>query len=209
MPEALPSHTLASVLSRIQGGRLEGDPELARKLDVAFGKHEAQLHRFCAKELRGVSPAETEEVVQDVLLEAWSKLDGYRPERPFRAFLWAIASNKCANVRRKRRDVLSEDGLFDPGDEVPNVLGKLADADRDAIVDEAANRVLDQSEQEVIHLRWVLDYPNEDIAEQMGMGSPDEVRVVVQRSKRRLAKEIVRILEERSIGQSLLEPNRS
>jgi RNA polymerase sigma-70 factor (ECF subfamily) len=188
---------------------LGGDAELARKLDVAFGKHEAQLHRFCAKELRGVSVAEVDEVVQDVLLEAWSKLDGYRPERPFRAFLWAIASNKCANVRRKRRDVLSEDGLFDPGDETPNVLSKLADADRDAIVDEAANRVLDASEQEVIHLRWVLDYANEDIAEQMGMASTDAVRVVVQRSKRRLAKEIVRILEERSIGRSLLEPNRT
>jgi RNA polymerase sigma-70 factor (ECF subfamily) len=208
MPRALPSHTLASVLSRIQAGRLDGDAELARKLDVAFGKHEAQLQLFCAKELRGVSAAEVDEVVQDVLLEAWSKLEGYRPDRPFRAFLWGIALKKCANVRRKRRDVLSEDGLFDPGDEAPNVLGTLADAERDAIVDEAANRVLDASEQEVIHLRWVLDYPNEDIAEQMGMASTDEVRVVVQRSKRRLAKEIVRILEERSIGQSLLEPNR-
>jgi len=207
VPEHLPSHTLASVLSRIQAGRLDGDPELARKLDVAFGKHEAQLHRLCTRELRGLSTAEVDEVVQDVLLEAWSRLDGYRPERPFRAFLWAIASNKCANVRRKQRDVLSEDGLFDPGDETQNVLGKLADADRNAIVDEAATRVLDTSEQEVIHLRWVLDYANEDIAEQMGMASADEVRVVVQRSKRRLAKEIVRILEERSIGRSLLEPN--
>ena len=64
----------------------------------------------------------------------------------------------------------------------------MADADRDAIVDEAANRVLDASEHEVIHLRWVLDYANEDIAEQMGMASTDAVRVVVQRSKRRLAK---------------------
>jgi RNA polymerase sigma-70 factor (ECF subfamily) len=207
MPRALPSHTLVSVLSRIQAGRLDGDPELARKLDVAFGKHEAALQRFCAKELRGVSAAEVDEVVQDVLLEAWSKLEDYRPDRPFRAFLWAIAWTKCAHVRRKRRDVLSEDGLFEPEDETPNVLGKLAEALRDAIVDEAANRVLDASDQEVIHLRWVLDYPNEDIAEQMGMASADEVRVVVQRSKRRLAKEIVRILEERSIGQSLLEPN--
>ena len=208
MPRALPPHTLVSVLSRIQAGRLDGDPELARKLDVAFGKHETQLQRFCAKELRGVSAAEVDEVVQDVLLEAWSKLEGYRPDQPFRAFLWAIAWKKCANVRRKRRDVLFEDGLFDPEDETPNVLAKLTDAVRDAIVDEAANRVLDASDQEVIHLRWVLDYPNEDIAEHMGMASTDEVRVVVQRSKRRLAKEIVRILEERSIGLSLLEPNR-
>ena len=68
-------------------------------------------------------------------------------------------------------------------------------------------RVLDASDQEVIHLRWVLDYANEDIAEQMGMASADEVRVVLQRSKRRLAKEIARMLEERSIGPSLLEPN--
>ena len=209
MPDGVPSHTLASVLSRIQAGGVASDPEVARKLDAAFGKHEARLHRFCARELRGVSAAEVEEVVQDVLLEAWSKLDGYRPERPFRAFLWAIASKKCANLRRKRRDVLTEDGLFDPGDEAPNVFATLADADRDAIVDEAANRVLDASEQELIHLRWVLDYPNEDIAEQMGMASADEVRVVVQRSKRRLANEIVRILEERSIGPSLLGPHRS
>src|SRR5262245_34132396 len=104
MPEGLPSHTLASVLSRIHAGAIHGDAELARTLDVAFGKHEPQLHRLRARELRGA----------------------------------------------------------------PGVLGKLGDADRDAIVDEAANRVLDAWEREVI----------------------------------------VRILEERTIGPSLLNPHR-
>ena len=60
---------------------------MSRGSDVAFGKHEAQLYRFCAKELRGVSDAEVDEVVQDVLLEAWSKLEGIghsllQPNRP-------------------------------------------------------------------------------------------------------------------------------
>ena len=63
--------------------------------------------------------------------------------------------------------------------------------------------------EQVRPLEDFLVMPDEDIAEQMGMASTDAVRVVVQRSKRRLAKEIVRILEERSIGQSLLEPNRT
>jgi RNA polymerase sigma factor (sigma-70 family) len=199
------SHTLAGVLSRIQAGaRGADDPELARKLDQAFAKHESDLRRRCRKELRGASAERVDEIVQDVLLEAWAKLPVYRAETEFRGFLWGIARLKCANARRKSSDVLTEDGLLKEGSEEQHVLARLADEQRDALIEEASNNVLDAADQELVQLRWVLDYPLDDVVERLGFADNREASVALQRCKRRLEKEILRLLQQRGLGQSFL-----
>lgn len=201
---APPSHTLAGVLSRIQGGQRSSDQDLSRRLNEAFSKHEDALKRYCTKELRGFPAEGVEEVAQEVLMEAWNKLPGYRPEESFRAFLWGIASRKCANARRKRHETPSEDGFLDTDSEERSILARLADQERDLLVDQASQSVLSRTEQEVVHLRWVLDYPYEDVARLAGLASSDEVRVVLQRCKRRLSTEVRRLLLERGAGESFL-----
>jgi RNA polymerase sigma-70 factor, ECF subfamily len=194
--ERLAPHTLAGVLSKLQRGERD-DPELSRRLDVAFAKHESWLHHRCGDELRGFPAEAVEEVVQDVLLTAWRRLPEYRPEHRFRAWLGAIALRRCSNARRKRWDVLSEDGLFDPSDDVPSVFDALVAEERDAVVREAAAAVLDVQDRTVVELRYVHSYPSEHIAELAGLEGPEQVRVVLQRAKRRLAKEL-----ERRLGAS-------
>jgi len=201
---ALPSHTLTGVLSRIQRGEQGTDPDLARRLDLAFEKHEHQLRLHCRGELRGFPETVVEEVVQDVLLEAWIKLPAYQPREHFRAFLWRIASLKCANVRRKRRDLLTEDGLLEVGSEERTVIARLYEEERNALVDEAAKNVLDDVDQELVHMRWTLDLPLADIAEQLGLPDDNAARVRLQRCKRRMRKEIQRLLTERGLGESFL-----
>jgi RNA polymerase sigma-70 factor, ECF subfamily len=198
------AHTLAGVLSRLQGGDARPDPELAAQLDRAFDKHHASLARYVGRELRGFPAEVVEEVVQDVLLQAWQGLPSYRPDQPFRAFLWGIAARKCANVRRKKRDLLSEDGVVDPTAGDAPLIGRLADAERDELVRRAAANVLGPDDQEIVQLRWVLDYPLDDIADQLGFGSSDEVRVALQRCKRRMSKEIARMVAELGHGSSFL-----
>jgi RNA polymerase sigma-70 factor, ECF subfamily len=198
-----PPHTLASVLSRLQAGGRD-DPELATALDRAFGKHAALIERFCRSELRGFPPEQVEEVVQDVFLAAWNALPTYRPDHPFRAFLWRIASNKCVSARRRKRDLLSPDGLFDPASSERGALDGLEDLERAELVAEAARNVLDPRDQEVVHLRFVLDYPLEDVAAHGGLASANEVRVALQRCKRRLERELRRLLVERGVGESFL-----
>jgi RNA polymerase sigma factor (sigma-70 family) len=196
-------HTLACVLDRLrQEGR--GAPDLERALDRAFAKHTDRLRAYCRRELRGFSAEVVEEVTQDVLLEAWNKLPTYRAETRFGAFLWAIAEFKCANARRKRRDVLSEDGLLEVVSGERSVLALLSDEQRNELVGEAARNVLDNKEQDVVHLRWVLDYSYEDIASWLCVDDKNQLRVILQRCKNRMRKEIARLLTEKGHGYSFL-----
>lgn len=202
------SHTLAGVLTRLREGNRAADPELGEALDRAFGKHTEALERYCARELRGFSAENVEEVAQDVLLEAWRLLPVYQRDQPFRAFLWGIASKKCANLRRRIRDVLSEDGEVELEAQERSVLGRIADEARNQLVDTAARNVLSPQEQEMAHLRWVMDYPYEEIARQLDLPSSDAVRVGLQRCKRRLYGELTRLLAERGLGESFLDEGR-
>lgn len=203
-PRTPPAHTLAGILTRMRRGERD-DPDFEHQLGLAFSKNDTRLRNHCRRELRGFGDERIDEVVQDVKLEAWRWLvaERYRPDEHFRAFLFAVAVNVCRNVRRKRRDVLSEDGLFDPGSEERSALQRLGDDERDAVVEQAL-RALDPADQDVVHLRYMLDYPYEDVAEQAGLSSVNDVRVALQRSRRRLEREIRRLLDERGLGESFL-----
>lgn len=196
------SATLAGVLSRLH--RDADDPELRARLDAAFSKHHVALRARVRRELRGHSEELVEDTVQEVLLVAWSKLADH-DGRHFKAWLLAIAGRVCANVRRKRRDQLSDDGLFDPGSEAESVYAVLRREERERLFLEAARRVLDARDQEVVYLRYELELPAEEIARAAKLDEVDEVRVILQRSKRRLAKELARVMEERGHGRSLFQ----
>lgn len=199
-PAAL--HTLAGVWSRIR--ETDRTPTLEAKLGEAFAKHADKLLAYCRRELRGLPEELAQETTQDVLLEAWNKLPTYEPVAPFRSFLWAIARLKCANVRRKRRDRLTEDGVVDPESEAASALAGLEYAERNALIEEAARNVLDAREQDVVQLRWVQDYPYDEIIELLGIADREAVRITLVRCKRRLEREIPRLLAERGLGTSFL-----
>jgi RNA polymerase sigma-70 factor (ECF subfamily) len=198
-----PANTLASVLSRIRAGeRGADDPQLAQRLDDAFSRYEAPLRRLCQRELASFPRQEVEEALQQVLLVAWTRLPEFRAEARFRSWLFGIATRTCANMRRRRREVLADDGLFEPGDPAEPVLSRLRREERDEVLQSAAAAVLDAQEQEVIYLRYVLESSAEEIARDAHLKSVDEVRVVLQRCQRRLRREIGRRLEELGHGVS-------
>ena len=152
--------------------------------------------------MRRHAEPEIEELVQEVLVEAWAKLPNYVPNARFRAYLKRIALNKCANARRNKRDALTEDGELDPVSDEPDALRRLEDQQRNQMLEEAARAVLDPLEQEIVQLRYVYDYPLEEIAQRLTsrpgervLRDANEVRVALQRIRRRLMAEIARRLK--------------
>jgi RNA polymerase sigma factor (sigma-70 family) len=201
----LPSSTLMGVLSRIKAGELgDQDPALRQRINAAFAKHHRRLHALVASELRGWSEQQVEDTVQEVLAIAWRKLPGH-DGRSFRAWLFAIATHECLNLRRKRRESLpGDDALFDAAADVESAYGRLRRAEREGLLRACADAVLDASEQEIVHMRYELDLPREEIARLAGLEDADAVRVVLQRARRVLVKEIERRLVALGHGTSLL-----
>lgn len=200
--------TLNGVLSKLKAGaRPEDDPELARRLDAAFARHQERLRSHVGRELRGFPPQQIEETLQDVLLTAWKRLPEH-DGRHFRAWLLAIASGHCANVRRKKRDALTDDGLFDPGDEVGSVYAALRREERERLFQAAASRVLEPRDQEVLYMRYELELPSDEIARLVGFAHPDEVRVTLQRCRRRLVVELEEQMKALGHGVSVYRAGR-
>ena len=196
--------TLDGVLRRVKAGdRGETDPVLRARIDAAFGKHEPRLRAFVTRELRRFSAEQVEDTVQQVLAIAWTKLaehDG----TSFRAWLFGIARNECANVRRKCTEILlDEDALFEVPSPAASAYRELQRAERERVLLDAAARVLDPLDQEIFYLRHVDDVPRDEIARLLGLAGAEEVRVALQRGKRRLADELERTLAELRHSRSL------
>jgi RNA polymerase sigma-70 factor (TIGR02960 family) len=93
------------------------DPIVAAAIagdEAAFAKlvarHRGELHVHCYRML--ASFEDTEDVLQETLLRAWSKRDTFNGPSLFRAWLYRIATNACIDViRQKARDVPTMDSF--------------------------------------------------------------------------------------------------
>jgi RNA polymerase sigma factor (sigma-70 family) len=191
-PRTPEDHTLHGVLTQVHLGERDA-PEVVARMDAAFARETERVRGWARAELRGYAEAEVEEVVQEVLADAWAQLGQYVPNARFAAWLRRITLNKCASHRRRRRDAMTEDGELDPESGLPDVLARLEEQERIARLERAAAEVLDDLEQEIVVLRYVHDYPLAEIPQRLGAGragapkDADQVRVALQRIRRRLA----------------------
>ena len=69
------------------------------------------IYRYCLRMLRQEETAQ--EVTQEVMLRALSKIQHYDPQRSFKTWLFSIARNACIDHHRKKRPMASaETDLF-------------------------------------------------------------------------------------------------
>jgi RNA polymerase sigma-70 factor (ECF subfamily) len=81
------------LVSRARGGDLDAFAELVER-------HRAVVRRV-ARRIAG--PSEADDVTQDAFLRAYHRLDGYRGEGAFRAWLLQIANNAALTALGRRR----------------------------------------------------------------------------------------------------------
>ena len=86
-----------------------GDQEAFRQLVL---RHHRMVINVAFRALGELSLAE--DVAQDVFIKVYKALPGYRHDKPFKHWLHRVAANAATDVLRRRRPVVSLDGLEQP-----------------------------------------------------------------------------------------------
>ena len=112
----------------------------------------------------------SEELFQEVFLAVWTKRRQYQFPRPFKAWLYAIAANKCHAVARARRlaaVALEEEAPWSPAASGPSPEDTLVATETAALVSAAVTRLPAQQRAVVVLRIWEgMSYA--EIAETVG-----------------------------------------
>ncbi|MFH1466978.1 MAG: sigma-70 family RNA polymerase sigma factor [Pseudomonadota bacterium] len=191
------------LLVRLRAAAAEGTAP-TRSLDLGverlFARHQQRVFRVCLR-FSG-DPETARELAQEALLVAFRKLPEFEGQARFGTWLYGIARNLCLNRLRKKGELLSEDGIVEVGDPGVSALTALTRQERETLVREAAASLTDE-EQEAVHLRYVEGLPRECIEGLLGLGD-GQARVVLQRCKRHLQREVRARLAAMGHGSSFL-----
>jgi RNA polymerase sigma-70 factor, ECF subfamily len=140
-----------------------------------------RLHRYCARMTGSVMDGE--DVVQEVLFEAYRKLDQYDNARALAPWLFGIAHNRCIDLLRRRcvreeaEAAAAIPELFSPA--LPSALG----------IGRAVERLvihLPPKERACVLLKDVLDYTILEIADLVG-STEGGVKAALSRGRGKLA----------------------
>lgn len=84
--------------SELIGCVLAGDPAA---FTPVVERHQTAVYHLCYRMLGNAN--EAEDAAQEAFVRAYSQLDRYDPARPFKTWLFAIASHHCIDRLRRRR----------------------------------------------------------------------------------------------------------
>jgi RNA polymerase sigma-70 factor (ECF subfamily) len=90
----------ATLVVRARGGDL-------RSYELLVQRYQGPIYRLAARML--ASRADAEDVVQDVFLTAWRRLDQLEQDSAFVGWLYRTATNRCLNVIRNRKPLAEAD----------------------------------------------------------------------------------------------------
>lgn len=138
-------------------------------IDALISAHKMRIYRLALSMLD--DPAEADEATQDTFIAAINRLDSYRGESSFGTWLYAIALNMCRERLRKRRTrerlalVMRALRRTDSAEHPEQtVIQREADATLWRAI-----RKLDDTQREVVILRYYHDLRQEDIARITGV----------------------------------------
>ena len=138
------------------------------------------LHRYCARMTGSVMDGE--DVVQEVLFEAYRKLDKFDESRPMKPWLFRIAHNRCIDFLR-RRAVRDE---AEVAAAVPEATESAEPALGTGKAVEHLVLTLPPKERACLLLKDVFDYSLEEIAELVD-STVGGVKAALNRARTKLA----------------------
>jgi RNA polymerase sigma-70 factor (ECF subfamily) len=125
------------------------------------------------------------DMAQDVLLQAYERLDQFEGRAVFSSWLFVIARNRCLN--EMRRDHWTDDEELDlVPDERVRFDESLDEASRAARLLVLMNEVLDPVERKAVWLRYTERMPVETITALLSLDGKSGARGLLQRARRKL-----------------------
>jgi RNA polymerase sigma-70 factor (ECF subfamily) len=144
-----------------------------------YDRHVERVYRHIY--YRVGNQADAEDLTQQVFLQAWRAIGGYRTTgAPFLAWLFAIAGNAVADFHRRAKPSGSWDPDFDQVDPWADPEDRALARYDGAVVRRAVLR-LKPEQQQVVVMRFVEDLSHAEIAAGLGK-SEANVRVVLFRA---------------------------
>jgi RNA polymerase sigma-70 factor (ECF subfamily) len=139
---------------------------------VLVGRYLGRIASYCAKLTSDDHVAE--ELAQEVMLAVWRTRRNYRPEKPFRVFVFTIASNRCRNHARSWRRRLRWFGMPDDVEALervptldPGQLDRVLEQERQRRM-RAALAALPARDRDLLLLRFEHDLAHAEIAQITG-----------------------------------------
>ena len=173
---------------RFPAGQAAEDGKLVRSALAGDSSAFSRLYERYGRMVHGLLLArvgrdEVEDLVQDVFLTAWRRLDGLRDPAAFGGWIAMIARNRATDFHRRTADFVElPDNLPSPG---------TASGEADANVALAAIRSLPDTYRETLILRLVEGLSGPEIAERTGL-TPGSVRVNLHRGMKLLREKLNR-----------------
>jgi len=171
----------------------EGD---ASARDVLIERYFGALHRWA----RGRLPyyarknMNTEDLVQEVLLRALKRLDGFKPgeKGSFLAYLRQILKNRIHDERRKYAAKPKEEELSDSiVEQGPSPMERAIDAEHRERYEKAL-ATLPAQHQEGVIMRIEFQFSYREVANALGMSSANAARMMVSRAIEKLVESMGR-----------------
>ena len=182
------SRETLELVERIRSGDLDAFEGIIRL-------HERRILGMAVQ--MGLSPADAQDVCQEVFLRVFRYLSGFRAGRRFESWLWRIAVNVVYDTLRQRRDrdEVSWEGVFEAGEGAVSRAGGLQITVENAdLCAKLLSRMeaLTPQERMVFVLKQLQDMDTADVARAMRISS-----ITVRRhsaSARQKLREILRDL---------------
>ena len=168
----------------LAGRASDGD---VRAFEVLIRRHTPLLRAYARRTLG--STDELDDVVQETFITAWHRLDGLDDRSRVRSWLMRIASRKCIDRIRARRDHddVTELEVAAPSEGAPD---RVAEARSREEAVETALAELPEVQRRCWVMKEVLEYLYEDIAAELDLPVP-----TVRGSLSRARKNMIRLME--------------
>jgi len=175
------NHALCKILQRAATNILDFKANMTEQAFLALiGQHQSIIHKVC--NLYAADPADREDLFQEILLQAWRGITGFKGVAKFSTWLYQVALNTAISHFRKAKVQLP----FSQFDPVAMQFTAPSSEEEEAAIDAMYQAIGELSKiDKALIMLYLEDYDHKTIGEMLGI-TANHVGVKLNRIKGQL-----------------------